>query len=202
MIPVDEFKTIDSEAEGFFKDRGSKFFSFVIPVKTDEEVAENRTRLRKKFHDARHHVYAFILGADQKNFRASDDGEPSNSSGPPVLGQIRSAELTDVLVVVIRYFGGTKLGVPGLINAYRSAAEDAISNAEIITKTIESQIEIKFDYPLMSIVMRTAKDLGLRHISQDFQMDCKIVYAVKLSDTERVISEFKDIYGTEVNQIV
>ncbi len=182
----DQYKTIKSKSEGFFKDRGSKFYAFAFPVKNENEINEKRNILKKEYHDARHHVYAFRLGADMKTFRASDDGEPSNSSGQPVLGKIKSYELTDILIVVVRYFGGTKLGIPGLINAYGTAAEEAIKNAEIITKTVFREINIRFEYPQMNDVMRIIKDNNLKIIKQDLQLSCLITVGVPASDFEKI----------------
>ncbi len=194
----DEYKTITSVSEGFYKEKGSKFYAFAFPVKTEDEVEEKRTALRKQYHDARHHVYAFRLGADMKLYRASDDGEPSNSSGPPVLGQIKSYELTDILIVVIRYFGGTKLGVSGLINAYKTAAEDAILHADIITKTINKSITLKFEYAQMNDVMRIIKDENLKPASQTLELSCKIVLDIRASDYDRIFARFKKLYEITV----
>lgn len=190
----DSYLTIKKPSEGFFKDRGSKFLAFAHPVSSEEEITEIQKALRKKYYDARHHVYAFRLGADMKTYRASDDGEPSNSSGPPVLGQIRSHELTDVLIVVVRYFGGTKLGVPGLINAYKTAAEDAINNAKIIEKTVDDLIELKFEYLLMNDVMRIIKDEELIQESQEFELSCKIILRIRQSNTQKVLSRFEQLH--------
>ena len=140
----DIYKTIAKPSEGFFKDRGSKFYAFAFPVSTDDDVSLFREQIKKKYHDARHHVYAFVMGINKDKYRASDDGEPANSSGPPVLNAIKSFDLTNVLVIVVRYFGGKKLGIPGLINAYRTAAEDALSNAQIIEKTAGTKISLSF----------------------------------------------------------
>ncbi len=178
---ADQYKTIKEYTEGSFKDRGSRFLSFAFPVDNELEVNKHRADLRKKYFDAKHHVYAFHLGVDNPFFRSSDDGEPSNSSGPPVLGQIRSFGLTNILIVVVRYFGGTKLGVPGLINAYKSAAFDAISNAQIITKNIEFQLIVEFQYNEMNHVMRLLKNEGVRIISQNFESNCTIqIHVTKL----------------------
>ena len=133
---VSKYKTIKSKSEGSYKDKGSKFYAFAYPVTTEDEIKEIQAKLRKEYYDARHHVFAWRLDADKKRFRASDDGEPSNSSGPPILGQIQSYDLTNILIVVIRYFGGTKLGIPGLINAYKTSAKEAIENTEIIEKEV------------------------------------------------------------------
>ncbi len=191
---TDRYKTIKSKSEGFFKDRGSKFYAFAFSVKSEDEIKIMRESVRKKYHDARHHVYAYRLGEDMKIFRASDDGEPSNSSGPPVLGKIKSYELTDILIIVVRYFGGTKLGIPGLINAYGTAAEDAIKNADIITKTIYKNIEVLFEYSQMNDVMRIIKEYNLKIIEQDMQLSCKIIVGAAKNDFEKVKSKFEEYH--------
>jgi len=182
----DQYKTIKTKSEGFFKDKGSKFYAFAFSVKTEDEIQKIREGIRKEYHDARHHVYAYRLGAEMKTFRASDDGEPSNSSGPPVLGKIKSYELTDILIIVVRYFGGTKLGIPGLIKAYGTAAEEAIKNADIIIKTIFKEIQIVFEYPQMNDVMRIIKEHDLKIIEQDMQLSCKIKIGVPKNSFEKV----------------
>ena len=194
----DQYKTINKQSEGFFKDRSSKFYSFAFPVKTEDDIVEFRAKIRKEYYDARHHVYAYRLGADLKTFRASDDGEPSNSSGPPILGKIRSYKLTDILIIVVRYFGGTKLGISGLINAYGTAAEEAIKNANIIIKTITKQLTIKFEYPQMNDVMRIIKDNDLKIAKQNFQISCEIVLDIPLSSFERYLETFKKNHKLEV----
>jgi len=186
---IDSYLTIEGTSEGVFKDRGSKFLAFAFPVSTEEEISEIQKNLRKKYFDARHHVYAFRLGAEKSVFRASDDGEPSNSSGPPVLGQIRSFDLTNILIVVVRYFGGTKLGVPGLINAYKSAAHDAIANAKIISKTVCDLLEIRFEYPAMNDIMRIVKDENLEIANQSFEMNCVLKLWVRRSNTEYILNK-------------
>ncbi len=195
----DQYKTVKSKSEGFFKDRSSKFYAFAFPVKTEEEIQKYRASVKKEYYDARHHVYAYRLGADLKTFRASDDGEPSNSSGPPVLGKIKSYELTDILIIVVRYFGGTKLGIPGLINAYGSAAEDALKNAEIIIKTITKTIRAEFDYAQMNDVMRLIKDFNLTIAEQDMQMTCKMVLEVPLGIYEKVKSKFEQNHKLKIS---
>jgi uncharacterized YigZ family protein len=170
----DSYKTIKGISEGSFKDKGSKFLAFAFPIENEEEINKYRAELRKKYFDARHHVYAFCLGADKSIFRSSDDGEPSNSSGPPVLGQIRSFDITNILIVVVRYFGGTKLGIPGLINAYKSASKDAIEHAEIIEMNVQLPLTLRFEYLLMNDVMKILKHDGIHIINQQFDNDCVI----------------------------
>ncbi|MDR2009560.1 MAG: YigZ family protein [Bacteroidales bacterium] len=184
----DTYKTIKSESEGFYSDKGSKFYAFAYPVSSEEEFKEHLQYLKKKYHDARHHVYAFIIGSDRSFYRASDDGEPSNSSGIPVLGQIRSFELTNVAIIVVRYFGGTKLGVPGLINAYKTSAYDALSNAEIIEKTVNDDIGLIFSYDDMSFVMKVIKDYDAEIIFQEFMEECRIEISIRKSMKDNFIS--------------
>jgi len=197
---ADQYKTIKEYAEGIFKDRGSRFLSFAFPVDNELDVNKHRVELRKKYFDARHHVYAFHIGVDNPFFRSSDDGEPSNSSGPPVLGQIRSFGLTNILIVVVRYFGGTKLGVPGLINAYKTAAFDAISNAQIITKNIEYQIVIEFEYAEMNNVMRLLKNDGIRILSQNFDLNCSIQLMITKPVYEIMLEKLQKIKSVQIIQ--
>ncbi len=194
----DIYKSIKTKSDGYFKDRGSKFHAFAFPVKTDEEVKFYQDELRKSYHDARHHVYAFVLGADRKNYRASDDGEPANSSGAPVLGQIRSFELTNVLVVVVRYFGGTKLGVPGLINAYKTAAYEALSSANIEIHYQMRYFKIRFDYPIMDQVSRLINEANLEVVNRDFAVDCKMELGVRLRDADNIIQRFDDAHEIDL----
>jgi uncharacterized YigZ family protein len=183
---ADSFHTIKNASEGFFSDKGSKFISFAFPVKSEEEVKDQIQSLKKKYHDARHHVYGFIIGPNQEFYRASDDGEPANSSGMPVLGQIRSFGLTNVLIVVVRYFGGTKLGIPGLINAYRTAAKNALENAEIVEETVKSVFVVEFGYDEMNFVMKCLKDFDVVIKVQEFAESCRIVFAIRLSLSEDI----------------
>ena len=191
MQTEDTYKTIEKSSKGFFKDRGSKFISLAIPVDSEIKVQEHRALLRKKYHDARHHVYAFYIGKNQVFYRSSDDGEPANSSGPPVLGQIRSFGLTNILIVVVRYFGGTKLGIPGLINAYKSAAADAIKNAHIITKTITKKVSFRFEYAAMNEVMRVVKDPGVKIVRQEFLENCTIEINIRISHFEETYNKLE-----------
>jgi uncharacterized YigZ family protein len=186
-----KFKTIAYKSKGEFKDRGSKFYAFAFPVKNEEEVKEYQSTLRKEYHDARHHVYAFIIGSDASFYRASDDGEPANSSGMPVLGQIRSYELTNTLIIVIRYFGGTKLGIPGLINAYRSAAANALENNKIIEKVVQKRMIVSFEYPQLNLVMRIASENQLQQVNQHFDSSCSIEFLVNKADVENIIVNFE-----------
>ena len=163
-----EIKTIQDISSGEYKEKGSKFLAYAHPVSSEEEVKELVKAYKKEYFDARHHCYAYILGAEKSQFRAADDGEPSNSAGNPILGQIRSNELTNVMVMVVRYFGGTKLGVPGLIHAYRSACSFALENSTIVLKKVSVKIELQFEYPSMNEVMKVIKDYDLKILSNKF----------------------------------
>ncbi|MBN2776347.1 MAG: YigZ family protein [Bacteroidales bacterium] len=194
----DVFNTIEGESSGFYAEKGSKFHAFAFPVVSEEQVKEIHQELKKKYYDARHHVYAFVIGADKSTYRASDDGEPSNSSGMPVLGQIRSFELTNVLIVVVRYFGGTKLGVPGLINAYKTAAKEALQNAKIIEQFVMQQASVIFNYDEMSFVMKTLSDYDAEIIEQVFLENCKILFQIRLSFYDNLLNSLKQNHKIEI----
>ena len=196
---INEFKTITSISEGIYKDKGSKFLAFAFPVNNETEINNYRSELKKKYYDARHQVYAYYLGAENPTFRSSDDGEPTNSSGPPVLGQIRSFGLTNVLIVVVRYFGGTKLGVPGLINAYKTAAFEALSNAKIIIKNIEVLISIEFEYLHMNSVMHLLKNSGIHLLTQTFEAVCIISLSVEKQKYDWLIENLTKIRTLKIN---
>jgi len=183
MEAFDEYKSIAAPSEGLFKDNGSRFIALAYPVESEAEVKEIVQNLRKQYHDARHHCYAYRLGYKGDVFRSSDDGEPSGSAGRPILGQIDSRSLSDVLVVVVRYFGGIKLGIPGLIRAYKTSTADALDNAQIVQKTAASVFRISFDYLSMNDVMKTLKELGLQPSAQDFGEKCSLQVRVRLSQT-------------------
>lgn len=186
----DEYLTISKPSEGLFKDRGSKFLAFAFPVSSEEEIKIIQEQLRNKYHDARHHCYAYMLGPEKEVYRANDDGEPSSTAGKPILGQIRSFNLSNLLIVVIRYFGGTKLGVGGLISAYKTAAEEALKNAKIIKKTLHDIYELKFDYPQMNEIMRIMKEENIEQIDQSFELTCSITLALRKAEVDKVLSKF------------
>lgn len=171
--------SIATPSEGLFKDQGSRFLAFAYPVGTEAEVKEILSRIRREYHDARHHCSAFRLGLEGEQWRASDDGEPAGSAGRPILGQIDSAGLSDVLVVVVRYFGGIKLGIPGLIRAYRTATADALQNASVVVKTAGSWFTIGFGYDQMPAVMKVVKDMDLPQRGQDFGIECTMQVRVR-----------------------
>jgi uncharacterized YigZ family protein len=190
---TDSYKTIQSTSEGIYKEKGSKFIAYAFPVSCETDIKNEIDKLKKEYYDARHHCYAYMLGADKKNFRANDDGEPSSTAGKPILGQILSSDLTNILIVVIRYFGGTKLGVSGLIRAYKTAAFDAISNAEIIDKTVNDIYDIHFDYLVMNDVMRIIKEEQPLQVDQDFNLTCRITLSIRQSEVDKILERFSKI---------
>ena len=184
---LDEYKTISQKVgEGFYSEKRSKFLAFAHHVTSEDEIKSILLAYKKKYYDARHCCYAYMLGAERVNFRANDDGEPSSTAGKPILGQINSFELTDILIVVIRYFGGVKLGTSGLIVAYRSAASAAIEASQIEVKLVEETITYTFAYPMMNQVMRIVKDMQPRIVSQTFDNTCSITLAIRQSEAERL----------------
>ncbi|PXY02871.1 YigZ family protein [Marinifilum breve] len=197
----DTYKTISQQSEGLYKEKGSKFITYAYPVSTEEEIKEHIAKLKKEYYDARHHCYAYMLGADKKNFRANDDGEPSSTAGKPILGQILSNDLTNILIVVVRYFGGTKLGASGLIHAYKTAAADAISNAEILDKTVNDIYDVHFDYLVMNEIMKIIKDEQPEQLGQDFNLTCKITLSIRQSEVERLIQKFEKITSVKAEYI-
>ena len=176
------FRTIAAPAEGQYREKGSRFLAFAYPVETEAEINAHLSILEKKFFDARHHCFAWMLGPEKKSFRANDDGEPNHSAGDPILGQIRSRDLTDILVVVVRYFGGVKLGVGGLITAYKAAAGDAFRHAEIIEREVRGTVEIIYDYGATAEVMRLVKEFDLAIDRQRFEANCQLTARFKLRD--------------------
>ena len=190
MEQRDTYRTVQRRSEGIFRDRGSKFLAFAYPVYSVEEIKEVLAGLRKEYHGARHHCYAYRLGASKEVFRVQDDGEPSGSAGYPILGQIRSNDLSNILIVVVRYFGGTLLGVGGLIHAYRSAAASAIDNAVIVSAAEQELIELRFPYPVINEVMKFIHQEGMKIQAQDFSESCLITAAVRKSRTGHVLDHF------------
>ncbi len=184
---VSAYRTIATTSEGIYKDRGSKFLAFAYPVKSEEEVKEILQQLRKEYHDARHHCYAWKLGVDPPQVRANDDGEPSSSAGKPILNQIEKRKLTNTLVVVIRYFGGTLLGVGGLINAYRSATVDALKNNRVIRKKVKQSYRLEFGYPEMNKVMNMVKEMHLETEQQVFELACSMIVRVDIEQESELL---------------
>jgi len=197
----DTYKTIAEKSEGLFKDKGSKFIAYMYLIYSEEEVKDIVQRIKKEHFSARHHCYAYRLGNYGEKYRSNDDGEPSGTAGKPILGQLLSNELTNVLIVVVRYFGGTLLGVSGLIQAYKSAAADAIQNASIITKIIEDKIQLRFDYPIQNTVMKVIKDEQLTIENSEFGMECTMQISVRISKKELIISKFKKIIGLTILEL-
>lgn len=185
------YYTLQNPTEGSYKDKGSKFLAFGYPVDSEIDLKQKIESLKKVYFDARHHCYAWMLGADKKRFRAFDDGEPNHSAGDPILGQIRSKNLTNVLIVVVRYFGGVKLGVGGLISAYKAAAEDALNNGTIIEKEVTETMILNFDYLLTSDVMRIVKELDLKILKQDFKNACEMELSVPLKQNEKLLTRLQ-----------
>lgn len=182
----DTFKTITDRAEGYYTEKRSKFISYVVPVRSVEEVKEELAKYRKEYYDARHVCWAYMLGPDRKTFRANDDGEPSSTAGKPILGQINSNELTDILILVIRYFGGIELGTSGLIVAYRTAAAEAIAAATIEERTVDEDITVVFEYPYLNSIMRIVKEDAPTVIAQKFDMDCEMTLRIRKGEAERL----------------
>ena len=194
----DSFLTIKEKSEGIYKEKGSKFISFAFPVKDTDEIKDIIKDIKKEFFDARHHCYAYILGQDKSIFRMNDDGEPSSTGGKPIYGQLLSKDLTNVLVVVVRYFGGVKLGVSGLVQAYKQAAFDALENAVIIEKTVDEVYGVSFEYILMNDVMRVMKENDLPQMNHRFENDCYLEFVVRKSNSIKVIDSLNFIEGVRV----
>jgi len=197
---MDTFKTISGVSKGLFSEKKSKFISFAIPVQNVDEIKEEVQNYRKEYYDARHVCWAYMLGAERKEFRANDDGEPSGTAGKPILGQINSNELTDILVIVIRYFGGIKLGTSGLIMAYKEAAIEALRNAEIIEKTVDFDISFQFEYPFMNDVMKIVKDLNPDILEQTYDMDCSMTLRIRKSLFEQLSSRLEKVESIRFNK--
>lgn len=182
----DSYRTITQVAEGYYTEKRSRFISYAIPVRTVEEVKTQLDTYRKKYYDARHVCWAYMLGSERAVSRANDDGEPSSTAGKPILGQINSHELTDILILVVRYFGGIELGTSGLIVAYRTAAAEAIAAAEIEERTVDEDITVRFEYPYLNGIMRIVKEEGPAIITQQFDMDCEMTLRIRKGEAERL----------------
>ena len=195
MLFSDTYLTIEKNAEAIFKDKGSKFLAFAYPVTGDKQIKEVLAHLKKEHHTANHHCYAYRLGADKLNFRANDDGEPNNTAGKPILGQLQSHDLTDILIVVVRYFGGTLLGVSGLINAYKQSAAEVIKAASIIEKQVLFSYSIRFPFEQMNDVMKLLKQLDGAIHQQKFDTDCEISFSIRKANSEQCEERLKKIEG-------
>ena len=191
MEQKDEFLTItDTPVEGFYSEKRSKFLAFAFHVTSEEEVKQYVAEFRKKYYDARHVCWAYMLGADRTDFRANDDGEPSSTAGKPILGQINKNELTDILIIVVRYYGGVNLGTSGLIVAYRTAAAEAIANAEIVSQFVEEEVVFDFPYIMMNDVMKIIKDMSPRIISQTYDNTCEMKLSIRKSEAPMLKAKF------------
>ena len=197
----DTYSSIASRSDGLFKDNGSRFIAQAYPVGSEEQVKDIVDRIKKEYHDARHHCYAYRIGLDGSVWRANDDGEPSGSAGRPILGQIDSAGLSDVLVVVIRYFGGIKLGIPGLIRAYKTSTADALANATVVEKVAGNDYRVTFPYLSMNSVMKVAKDLSLPQRDQSFDEECSMVLRVRLSQEADFLERISGIDGLDAVRV-
>ena len=186
----DEYRSIEAPSEGLFKDNGSRFIALAYPVETEGQVKEIVSSLKKEYHDARHHCYAYRLGYRADVFRANDDGEPSSTAGKPILGQINKNELTDILIIVVRYYGGVNLGTSGLIVAYRTAAAEAIANAEIVSQFVEEEVVFDFPYIMMNDVMKIIKDMSPRIISQTYDNTCEMKLSIRKSEAPMLKAKF------------
>jgi len=196
----DTYKTIAGKSEGYFKDKGSKFLAYAYPVNSEDKTKPILEQLKKDHHNARHHCYAWRLGKEEITYRTNDDGEPSSTAGKPILGQLQSFDVTDIFLVVVRYFGGTLLGTSGLINAYKTAAANALSNAKIVTKIIEEKYKLHFTYPLMNDVMTIIKQENLNIVDTRFEIECDLVFSVRKSESERTEAIFQNFYGIDIEK--
>ena len=201
MLFDDTYKTIKGISEGIFRDKGSKFIGYAYPIKSEAEIKEIVNKLKAEHTKARHFCWAIRLSTDRNVFKLNDDGEPSGTAGRPILNTLLSTDLTNILVVVVRYFGGTLLGVPGLINAYKNATIEALNANEIITKTVNDSYQIKFDYLALNEVMRIVKDEALNVIAQHFDNNCSIEFEVRKSNLNQVLGKLEKIEGVEIKYL-
>lgn len=197
----DTYKMLSAPGEGLYKEKGSKFIATAFTVTSEEEVKQALAEVKKKYYDARHHCYAYMIGPDKSRFRSSDDGEPSGTAGKPILNQILSKDVTNVCVIVVRYFGGIKLGVSGLINAYKTAARDALDNAVVIEKTVDEVYSLEFAYPLMNDVMRVMKEEGLEQRNPRFEIDCYLEFSTRKNNADQIVAKFKNIFGVTIKYL-
>lgn len=198
----DTYKTILGPSEEIlFKEKNSKFFGYAFPISTEDDVKVHLEQLKKQHFSARHWCYAYQIGTEKISFRANDDGEPNNSAGMPIYGQIQSFEVTNILIVVVRYFGGVKLGVGGLISAYKTAAQMALENAQIIEKTIDVFFKLTFDYKNMNKVMRVIKEKSLEIVSQKMEMNCEIIVSTRKKNAENIFDIFSNLFEVEIKKL-
>lgn len=202
MMTEDTYKTIAASAESVYTEKRSKFIAIALPVRTLAEIKAYLDEYQKKYYDARHVCYAYMLGAERKEFRANDNGEPSGTAGKPILGQINSNELTDILVIVVRYFGGIKLGTSGLIVAYKTAAAQALSEAQIIEKTVDEQVTVVFEYPFMNDIMRIVKEESPEILNQSYDMDCVMTLRIRKSQMPRLRMRLEKVETARISDDV
>jgi len=195
------YKTIKNPSEGIYKEKGSKFLSFAYPINNEEEFKKIKTNIEQKYHNARHRCFAYRIGYNKAIYRSNDDGEPSNTAGKPILGQIKSYDLTNILIYVVRYFGGTLLGVSGLINAYKLSANNALQNATIIKKIIKDIYKISFKYNTMNLIMRILKENKIDQFNQVFEEECSLCFSIKKSDKEKILDKFNKIDDIELQYL-
>jgi uncharacterized YigZ family protein len=193
----DEYRTIATRSSGIFKDRGSKFIAVAIPVDSVEKAMAAIEDTRKEYHDARHHCYAYMIGQGEETWRVNDDGEPSGSAGNPILGQIKSFNVTNLVIVVVRYFGGTLLGVGGLINAYRSAAREAMNSAKIVKRLVEEKYLVEFPYEMMNGIMKVIKENNIMQSDQKFEINCSLVITIRKSLSGTIIEQLNSMDGVK-----
>lgn len=201
MTQDDTYNMLATPGEGLYKEKGSKFIASAFTVMSEDEAKAAIAEIRKKYFDARHHCYAYMIGPDKKNFRSSDDGEPSGTAGKPILNQILSKDVTNVCVVVTRYFGGIKLGTSGLINAYKTASREALDNAQVVGKTINEFYSLEFGYPLMNEVMRIMKEENLNTLNPRFEMDCYMEFSTRQKEASRIADKFGNLFGVKITHI-
>ena len=201
MTQDDTYNMLATRGDGLYKEKGSKFIAEAFTVMSEDEAKAAIADIKKKYFDARHHCYAYMIGPDKKTFRSSDDGEPSGTAGKPILNQILSKDITNVCIIVVRYFGGTKLGVSGLINAYKTAAREALDNAQIVEKTVNEFYSLEFPYALMNDVMRIMKEEGLEQVNPRFETDCYLEFSTRKNDADRIVAKFNNIFGVNVTYL-
>lgn len=201
MNQDDTYNMLATPGEGLYKEKGSKFIASAFTVMSEDEAKSAIAEIRKKYFDARHHCFAYMIGPDKKTFRASDDGEPSGTAGKPILNQILSKDVTNVCVVVTRYFGGIKLGTSGLINAYKTATREALDNAQIVEKTINEIYSLEFEYRLMNDVMRIMKEENLDTLNPRFEMDCYMEFSTRKNAASKIADKFSNLYGVKITHI-
>ncbi|ADY51476.1 Uncharacterized protein family UPF0029, Impact, N-terminal protein [Pseudopedobacter saltans DSM 12145] len=201
MLFEDTYRTIEDASEGIFRDKGSKFIAYAYPLTNEEQVKDIVFQLKKEHPKARHHCYAWRLSPDRNIFRINDDGEPSGTAGRPILNTLLSQDVTNILVVVVRYFGGTLLGVPGLINAYKTATEEALANAKIVEKTVNDIYSLSFDYLQMNNIMRIIKEEELNPTNQTFDLQCSMEISIRKSDLDKVLGKIEKIEGINIKYI-